>query len=369
MRRKGLAVTGSLTVGIAALFRGCEAAKNAYAANVLPGVRAALRALFSASDMPVCEIALIALAPTLFLLALCKKGRCAAWLCELIALSLALTWLPVCYAGSTEIEPDARETLILCEQSAKRAASLRRGLAQDERGRLLIPYDDPTLRRTAADIAGTNVVPKAARLKTLYKKLGVSGWYSPVTNEAVVDLSLPDAALPFTLLHELMHAKGVSSEALANYEAYRACLRGDPTFRYSGELNALWYCMNALRKADRAAWERVVSDMDEAVLRDFRALNGFAEAKESAWTRVQDALTEIYLRVAGCEGYGGFVAYLAADPLSHGQSSTITATSTSGSEPVFSTPWLCPEPVDMASPAQTSSATPSSSTRPLPEAK
>lgn len=85
----------------------------------------------------------------------------------------------------------------------------------------------------------------ASRLKAVWPegfllRFGVSGIFSPFTQETHIDLGIDPVERPFVAAHELAHLAGFASEDEANFVAWLACSRSeDPWFRYSGQLAAL----------------------------------------------------------------------------------------------------------------------------------
>ena len=77
--------------------------------------------------------------------------------------------------------------------------------------------------------------PKRLIFSRLYSGVGVLGFVGPFFNEIQVNADVPPVEYPFTYAHELSHLLGVSSEAEANYWAFKACVASaEPAFRYAG---------------------------------------------------------------------------------------------------------------------------------------
>ena len=301
-----------LCMGTLCAFRGEPGLALRWCEQALPAVRGAIAAVSARFSFPVAEAGLIGLA-ILILRSSARRKRLAAVGVSLL-LALTFLWFPLCMVQAVPdptAQLDACDLIPLCERLALEAADLQRGLPEDTHGRVLLPYTQRDLLREAARLCGSEILPKASRLPGLMTALGVSGVWSPMTSEAIVDCTLPAAALPFTLCHELAHSAGVAGEAAANLYAWEACRRGDPAFRYSGAVSALWYALNVLRHEDEQTWAEMVDRMDRAVLRDFSAMNGLSTAEASILQRAQDVLTDLYLRLTGAGDYAAFLASLA----------------------------------------------------------
>lgn len=74
-----------------------------------------------------------------------------------------------------------------------------------------------------------------------YRAMNISGVNFTPTGEANYNVLCPDGYLPFTIAHELAHAKGVMPEENANLVAAYLCLSSDdPYIRYSGHNVTFW---------------------------------------------------------------------------------------------------------------------------------
>ncbi len=226
--------------------------------------------------------------------------------------------------------PSAKELRSLCEALAAETRSVRREIREDEEGVMRLegsPRDAlgrarPGFERAGDDLAWLDADavarPKGVLLSFLLTRLGVAGFFFPITGEPNVNLDLPASALPFTACHEMAHALGYASEDEANFVAYAACrAHPDADFRYAGALTALVYALGALRRADRRACEALLSDLDAGVKRDLRARRRFWNRHASAVSRASAGVNDLYLRSQGqAEGiasYGKMVDLLIAE--------------------------------------------------------
>jgi len=118
----------------------------------------------------------------------------------------------------------------------------------------------------------------------LITKIGLEGYYNPLSGEANVNMRIPAHGLPFVACHEIAHQLGVGREDEANLVGYLvAANSSDPNFRYSAlysvlrnvlfevriklpeEYESLTALINAETKLDferdRAFWLKYNSDM------------------------------------------------------------------------------------------------------------
>lgn len=129
----------------------------------------------------------------------------------------------------------------------------------------------------------------------------ITGVYSFFTGEANVNVNFPDYTIPFTAAHELAHQRGVAREDEANMVAFLVCLESDDAYiRYSGLLNVYEYVASALRSADRSAYNRLWSDLDDNVKQEERAYSAFFEKyRENTAANVSQSVNNAYLQSQG----------------------------------------------------------------------
>ena len=95
---------------------------------------------------------------------------------------------------------------------------------------------------------------------------GISGIFSPFTQEAHVAAHLPPADLLFTACHELAHAQGWAREDEANYLAWRVGSRASSAeLRAAARLLALGHVLGALGRADRGLLRVRIDGLDPGV--------------------------------------------------------------------------------------------------------
>lgn len=167
----------------------------------------------------------------------------------------------------------------------------------------------------AIDFAPPRFPPLASSWMT---RAGIGGIYIPFTGEPHVNREPPDAALPFTMAHEMAHQRGVAPEDEANFIAWLACRgAGSPAIRYSAALHAYG---SALRAYHRVAPDSAVAlsrrALDRGPRADRRAIRDFWDRHEGATAEVASRLNDAYLKTnaqtAGIESYGLMVDLLLA---------------------------------------------------------
>ena len=113
--------------------------------------------------------------------------------------------------------------------------------------------------------------PKRLLFNRLYSAVGVSGYVGPFVSEIQINEEIPPRQYPVVYAHELSHLLGVSSEAEANYWAWRACrASADPKIRYAALQSMLPYVMrnarSALPETDYSEWQRTIRPEVKEVL-------------------------------------------------------------------------------------------------------
>lgn len=119
----------------------------------------------------------------------------------------------------------------------------------------------------AQEVMNAPAAPKAARYPEFLRAIRAAGIYIPITGEALVDVTRPEASLPFTAAHELAHMLGIGNETEANLAAYEACVASGGAFAYSARLWALKYAMCRLEDTE---W--IYDALTDDIAADLRAI-------------------------------------------------------------------------------------------------
>ncbi len=164
-------------------------------------------------------------------------------------------------------------------------------------------------------LSGPPLAAKGVLCSRLMSLADFTGFFFPLTGEANVNMDFPTGLLPATIAHELAHQRGVAREQEANFAAVLACLAdGRDEFVYSAALLAYTHLGNALRGADRGAWERVYATLDGRVLADFAAGRAYWARFDTPARTVSNAVYEGFLQsydqTLGLRSYGACVDLL-----------------------------------------------------------
>lgn len=123
--------------------------------------------------------------------------------------------------------------------------------------------------------------PKKLIFNSLYSGVGVLGYMGPFFCEMQLNADLPAIQYSFTYAHELSHMLGVSSEAEANYWAFRTCIScTDPMIRYSGFYGLLPYVVsNAHALLDSTGFHTWFSTLSPEILWQWQAQSGYWQSR------------------------------------------------------------------------------------------
>ena len=130
--------------------------------------------------------------------------------------------------------------------------------------------------------------------------VGISGICLPWLQEAHIASDLLPYEIPFITAHEKSHIKGRTSEAEANYFAWRACLAsGDAAVRYSGHFSILPYLLGALPAKERRGWIKKISP---AVLAHYKKRRERNRKRSRILSRIAARINHIYLKANRVRG-------------------------------------------------------------------
>ena len=141
--------------------------------------------------------------------------------------------------------------------------------------------------------------PKDFIFTPIYSKVGVLGSMGPFFSEAQLNADLPDVQYPFTYAHEFSHLLGVSSEAEANYWAYRVCTESSsPTLQYCGYFGLLPYVIsNASYLLQEDAFKSWVQTIRPEVIEQYKQKNIYWKERYSPLIgSIQDFAYNLFLK-------------------------------------------------------------------------
>jgi hypothetical protein len=148
-------------------------------------------------------------------------------------------------------------------------------------------------------------------------RLGLSGFYFPLTGEANVNRGIPAVAYPLTVAHEKAHQRGIAPEDEANFLGFLASrLAPDPTSRYSACVFAQRQLLFTLLAFDEDRARKIIETRLPGVQRDVDDLRAYWERHQGRARDISHSLNDAYLRTNRVEGgvasYGRSVELLVA---------------------------------------------------------
>lgn len=141
--------------------------------------------------------------------------------------------------------------------------------------------------------------PKQVWFNPLYSGVGVLGYMGPFFAESQLNEELLPVQLPFTYAHELSHLLGVSSEAEANYWAYRVCRSSmQPAVRYSAYFSLLPYVLiNASSVLPEEEFREWVKTIRPEVVKDYEYKRMYWNERYSTLLgEVQNKIYNLFLK-------------------------------------------------------------------------
>lgn len=141
--------------------------------------------------------------------------------------------------------------------------------------------------------------PKRVVFNPLYSGVGVLGYMGPFFAESQLNEELLPVQWPFTYAHELSHLLGVSSEAEANYWAYRVCRASvQPEVRYSAYFSLLPYVLfNASSVLPEEEFREWIKTIRPEVVEDYEYKRMYWNGRYSTLLgELQDKIYNLFLK-------------------------------------------------------------------------
>jgi hypothetical protein len=134
----------------------------------------------------------------------------------------------------------------------------------------------------------------------LYREFHITGIHFAPSTEAMINTLIPDASLPFTMAHEIAHAKGVMREEDANLVAMYITLSStDPYLRYSGFHSTIYSVLNLMRYVgDASAYTRLINTLSPTIRKDFQYGYDYWQ-KHDALQNFATWANDTYLKIFG----------------------------------------------------------------------
>lgn len=146
-------------------------------------------------------------------------------------------------------------------------------------------------------------------------KIGIEGYYSPLSGEANVNMRLPATALPFITCHEIAHQLGVAREDEANLVGYLVASNSDdPFFRYSAIYEVFKNIIFEIRMKSPEDYERLYKTINPVTISDLKADRDFWKQYNSNMFAYMDVAFDRFLKLnnqaKGTDSYQDIVLWL-----------------------------------------------------------
>ena len=189
-------------------------------------------------------------------------------------------------------------------------------LTFDDQGLLISPY---TLNDVNAILAEefsnlddhyfTSFTPQVKPMLTawLFTEFNITGVSIAITTEAMVNQLVPWSSIPFTMAHELAHAKGVMREEDANLVALYITLQSQNDFiRYSGYFSSFSSLLNLASYTNIPNHRQsLVNQLSPAIRSNYQAYGLFWQNYQ--WlNELARAVNDFYLRILGNNGISSY---------------------------------------------------------------
>ncbi len=117
---------------------------------------------------------------------------------------------------------------------------------------------------------------KAVISPWLISKVGIEGYYAPLSGEANINTRMPDFVKPYITCHEIAHQLGIAYEDEANLLGYLTAVNSpDLYFRYAANYEMLRYVLLEIRMKAPDDYQTLYNKILPDVLADFKAERDF----------------------------------------------------------------------------------------------
>ncbi len=146
----------------------------------------------------------------------------------------------------------------------------------DDDGNLIMPYTFSELNDLLIDeylqYSTSYLSPEIYDLKKMvipwfFSEIGTTGMYFSITTESIVNTWMPNAGLPFTMLHELSHSRGCMRESDAQLMATFVAIQSDNIYvRFSGYHETMYTMYNLAYAIDPAFYTELINNRTTQII-------------------------------------------------------------------------------------------------------
>lgn len=129
-------------------------------------------------------------------------------------------------------------------------------------------------------------------------KIGLEGYYNPLSGEANVNMRIPAHGLPFVACHEIAHQFGVGREDEANLVGYLVASNSkDLNFKYSATYSVLRNVLFEVRIKLPEQYEELAASINEETKLDFKRDRDFWMKYNSDMYAYMDVALDSFLKL------------------------------------------------------------------------
>ncbi|SES29107.1 DUF3810 domain-containing protein [Pedobacter rhizosphaerae] len=156
---------------------------------------------------------------------------------------------------------------------------------------------------------------KSVLVPWVISKVGIEGYYAPLSGEANINTDLPNFVKPYVTCHEIGHQLGIAYEDEANLMGYLTASNSDNIyFQYSANYEMLRYILFEIRMKSPDDYKAIRSKISEHVLADFKAEKEFWRKYNGQMFGYMDAAFDRFLKLnnqkKGIDSYQDIVIWL-----------------------------------------------------------
>ncbi|RZK81043.1 MAG: DUF3810 domain-containing protein [Pedobacter sp.] len=146
-------------------------------------------------------------------------------------------------------------------------------------------------------------------------KIGIEGYYNPLSGEANINMRLPDVALPFVSCHEIAHQLGIGREDEANLIGYLAAINStNQYFQYSAAYAMLKSILFEIRIKSPEDYDKLYATINKTTIRDFEVDRDFWRKYNNEMFGYLDIAFDRFLKLnnqsKGTDSYQDIVLWL-----------------------------------------------------------
>lgn len=149
----------------------------------------------------------------------------------------------------------------------------------------------------------------------LVTKIGLEGYYNPLSGEANVNMRIPAHNLPFVACHEIAHQLGIGPEDEANLVGYLVALNSkDLNFKYAASYSILRNVLFEIRFKSPEAYEELIKKINPETIQDFKRDKAFWMEYNSDMYAYMDVALDSFLKLnnqpKGIDSYQDIVIWV-----------------------------------------------------------